>query len=41
MPSNAPLFNCEGVRRSRATQQQNIVRAAAPRERPGQQQARV
>ena len=40
-PPNALRFCCRGVRRSRAAQQQNIARAAAPRKRPGQQQARV
>jgi hypothetical protein len=41
MRPNDLRFCCRGVRRSRATQQENILRAAAPRLRHGQQQARV
>ena len=40
-PPNDLRFCCRDVRRSRAVQQGNIPRAAAPRLRPGQQQARV
>ena len=41
MRYHALRFCCRGVRRSRAAPKQNITRAAAPRKRPGQQQARV
>lgn len=40
-PPNVLPLSCRGVRRSRATYQKKIPRAAAPRLRPGQLQGRV